>query len=112
MTDLLGRVITVLKDESAVVPGNYHVRFNARDVASGIYLVKMEAGSFVRTRQIILLKRFGDCGTSKREPPGQGQEKRLRIGVPLCSAIRTVTLANYVILRLAVTACGSYSFER
>ncbi len=35
----------------------YHtVQFDAGDLTSGTYLVRMEAGDFVQTRQVVLLK--------------------------------------------------------
>ncbi len=53
--DLLGRLVKTLvnKNES---PGNYEVTFNGNGLASGVYLYRLEAGSFTRTREMLLLK--------------------------------------------------------
>ena len=53
--DLLGRVIVTLLD--AVTPyGNHQVSFEASKLPSGIYYYTLQAGSFVQTRKMILLK--------------------------------------------------------
>jgi hypothetical protein len=54
--DILGReVVTTVGGES--LPAGYHkVQFNADGLASGIYLIRMEAGGFVATQQVVLLK--------------------------------------------------------
>ena len=53
--DVLGRQVGVLVDgeESA---GRHQVMWNAADLPSGVYFVKMEAGEFVQTRKVVLLK--------------------------------------------------------
>jgi hypothetical protein len=53
--NVLGEEITTLvnKVESA---GNYDVTFNASNLPSGIYLYRMQAGSFIQTKKMILLK--------------------------------------------------------
>ena len=56
VTDLQGKTVTSLLNESAVTAGNYTVRFNAQGLSSGVYLVRMEAGDFVQTRRAVLLK--------------------------------------------------------
>jgi hypothetical protein len=53
--DLLGREVAVLVDEEKE-PGNYTVQFDARGLASGVYLYRIEAGSFVETRRMTLVK--------------------------------------------------------
>ena len=37
-------------------PGYYDVNFNGSNFASGMYFYKIEAGSFVQTRRMILVK--------------------------------------------------------
>ena len=53
--DLLGKeVATLINDEQA--PGNYTVKFNAKNLTSGIYFYRMQAGGFVSTKKLIVLK--------------------------------------------------------
>jgi hypothetical protein len=53
--DVLGR--EVLKLMSGVQPaGRYEVTFDARDLPSGLYLYRLEAGGFVETKSMVLLK--------------------------------------------------------
>jgi endoglucanase len=53
--DLLGRQVAVLMDEKKE-PGTYAARWDATGVASGMYLCRMEAGDFVATRRMALVK--------------------------------------------------------
>ena len=53
--DVLGNEIVVLVNEEKK-PGIYEVEFNGRNLPSGIYFYKMQAGSFVETKKMILLK--------------------------------------------------------
>jgi hypothetical protein len=53
--DLLGREIATLVNE-AKLPGTYEVVFDAGGLASGVYLYRMEAGSFVQTKKLVLLR--------------------------------------------------------
>ena len=51
----LGQIVTVLinREES---PGNYTIEFNAKNLSSGIYFYRMQAGNFVKVKKLILLK--------------------------------------------------------
>ena len=53
--DILGNQVAVLvnKDESA---GRYTVNFNASKLSSGVYFYRIEAGKFVQSKKLILLK--------------------------------------------------------
>lgn len=53
--DITGREISRLVNES-LNPGRYEINFNGNSLASGIYFYKMEAGDFVRTEKMVLLK--------------------------------------------------------
>lgn len=53
--DLLGRQVQTLVS-AYQVPGEYTVTFDARDLSSGVYLYRLEAGSFVQTRPMLLVK--------------------------------------------------------
>ena len=56
VTDLQGKVVKELRNGSSVNAGKHEVRFNAAGLASGVYLIRMEAGDFVATKQVVLLK--------------------------------------------------------
>jgi len=53
--DILGNEVATLVNERQKT-GNYEVKFNASNLASGIYLYKLQSGSFVQTRKLMLLK--------------------------------------------------------
>ncbi|RPH94239.1 T9SS C-terminal target domain-containing protein [candidate division KSB1 bacterium] len=53
--DVSGRWIRTLTDENREA-GSYAVTFNANDLPSGIYFVRMEANAFHATRKVVLMK--------------------------------------------------------
>ena len=53
--NLQGRVVSTLL-ESNMEPGYHTVQWNADNHSSGIYFVKMHAGSYVSTQKLILVK--------------------------------------------------------
>jgi hypothetical protein len=53
--DILGREVATLVDTRKPV-GNYTVQFDAAGLASGVYLYRLQAGSFVQTRKMVLVK--------------------------------------------------------
>jgi len=53
--NIMGQELATLADGPAS-PGSYSVTWDARDLPSGIYFVRMEAGEFVQTRKVVLLK--------------------------------------------------------
>jgi len=53
--DVLGKEAVTLVNENKPV-GNYRVHFNAGKFVSGVYFYRMQAGDFVQTKKIILLK--------------------------------------------------------
>ena len=53
--NLLGReVATLVKEQQA--PGQYEVRFDGSKLASGVYIYRLQAGSFVSVKKLMLLK--------------------------------------------------------
>jgi hypothetical protein len=53
--DLLGREVAVLVDEKKA-PGSYEVQFDGSGLASGVYFYRMQAGDFVQTKKLCLIK--------------------------------------------------------
>ena len=53
--DILGNEITTLVDEYKTA-GSYEVEFDASILASGMYLYKLQVGSLVETKKMILMK--------------------------------------------------------
>ena len=53
--DLLGREVALLVDRNQAA-GRYAVRWRAASVATGMYLVRMEAGSFSQVRRVTVVK--------------------------------------------------------
>ena len=47
-------VVTLVNEEKPA--GNYEVAWNAENIPSGVYFYKMQAGSFIETRKMILIK--------------------------------------------------------
>jgi hypothetical protein len=53
--DVTGRRVAVLVD--GVQPAGAHTaRFEARDLASGVYLYRLQAGAFVQTKPMVLMR--------------------------------------------------------
>ncbi len=53
--DLLGREVTTIVSEE-LSAGNYTRRWNAANMANGIYFYRLRAGNFIETKKLILLK--------------------------------------------------------
>jgi hypothetical protein len=53
--DVLGKEVATLVNEEKPA-GSYEVEFNASRLPSGIYFYKLQAGSFVETKKMILMK--------------------------------------------------------
>jgi ligand-binding sensor domain-containing protein len=53
--DILGREVATLVNEQKK-SGNYQVQFDASNLSSGLYLYKIQAGSFSQVRKMIFLK--------------------------------------------------------
>lgn len=53
--DLRGRRVATLMDETTA-PGEHLVVFQPENLASGVYLLRLQSGSYVATKRILLLK--------------------------------------------------------
>ena len=53
--DVLGREISTLLNEEKAA-GNYKINFNASELTSGVYFYRIQAGEFIETKKMILLK--------------------------------------------------------
>jgi hypothetical protein len=53
--DILGNEIATLINEEKPI-GSYDIKFNERALTSGIYFYQLHAGSFVKTKKMVLLK--------------------------------------------------------
>jgi len=53
--DMLGREIETLVNEIKE-PGNYKTQFNASKLSSGIYFYTLQAGSYIQTKKMLLVK--------------------------------------------------------
>jgi hypothetical protein len=53
--DLIGRVVATIVSEE-LSAGTYSWQWNASTLSSGIYLYRLEAGSFTQTKKLVLIK--------------------------------------------------------
>jgi hypothetical protein len=53
--NVLGELVTTLVNEQMKV-GHYEYEFNASNLASGIYIYRINAGDFVETKKMVLVK--------------------------------------------------------
>jgi photosystem II stability/assembly factor-like uncharacterized protein len=53
--DILGHEVAVLVNERKA-PGTYQVRFEGSSLPSGVYFYRLQAGDFVQTRKLLLVK--------------------------------------------------------
>ena len=53
--DISGREMLILTNEFKSA-GSYSISFDGSNLSSGIYYYRIEAGSFVRTKKMLLLK--------------------------------------------------------
>ncbi len=53
--DLLGREVTTLVDETRS-PGEHAVSWDAGDAASGVYIYRLQSGSFVESKKLVVLR--------------------------------------------------------
>ncbi|TVR34627.1 MAG: T9SS C-terminal target domain-containing protein, partial [Balneolaceae bacterium] len=53
--DVVGRKVATLVDEQQVA-GIYQVQFDGRNLASGVYMLRIQAGSYVNVQKITLIK--------------------------------------------------------
>lgn len=55
ISDILGREVSSLVNEE-LSAGNYSVNFDAVNLSSGIYIYTLQAGKFIQTKKMMLLK--------------------------------------------------------
>jgi hypothetical protein len=53
--DILGREVATLVNEKKAA-GVYQVRFDGRSLASGVYFYRLDAGGFVASKKLLLMK--------------------------------------------------------
>ncbi len=53
--NILGQEVAELQN-GELSPGNYNIKFNAKNLSSGIYFVSLIADGFVQVKKMILLK--------------------------------------------------------
>ena len=53
--DILGKEVASLINEK-MEAGYHNVEFNASDLASGLYIYKMESGNFTDVKKMMLIK--------------------------------------------------------
>jgi hypothetical protein len=53
--DLLGREVATLVNEN-LQPGSYETTFDGKDLSSGVYLYRLQAGGFVETKKLLLVR--------------------------------------------------------
>ncbi len=53
--DILGKEIATLVNEEKPA-GKYEINFNAAQITSGVYLYKIQAGNYIETKKMILIK--------------------------------------------------------
>ena len=52
--DILGREVAVMHEKKT--PGTYEVKFDGSGLPSGVYFYRLQAGGFMATRKLILLR--------------------------------------------------------
>ncbi len=53
--DILGNEIGILVNEEKPT-GSYEVEFSAKDLTSGIYIYSLQAGAFVESKKMMMIK--------------------------------------------------------
>ena len=53
--DIIGREVSVLVDQRKDA-GVYEIRFDASNLASGVYFARLTAGNFTQTRKVLVLR--------------------------------------------------------
>lgn len=54
--DMLGREVAVLYDNVILAAGGYTVPFNAANLSSGLYMYRLQAGKFMESRKMVVMR--------------------------------------------------------
>jgi len=54
--DIIGRVVTTLVNNEMKKAGSYNIQWNGANYASGVYFYRIEAGDFVSSKKLVLIK--------------------------------------------------------
>ncbi len=54
--DLIGREVATLVNNELKTAGRYEVNWNAMNYASGVYIYRIQAGDYVSTKKMVLVK--------------------------------------------------------
>ena len=54
--NVLGQEVAILRMNEEMKPGKYEVNFNAASLSSGVYFYRLQAGSFVETKKLVLMR--------------------------------------------------------
>ena len=54
--DLLGRKVATLINDESMTAGRYNIQFDARHLASGVYIYRFQSGNTIITKKLTLIK--------------------------------------------------------
>lgn len=54
--DIIGKEVTKLINNELKQPGRYHIEFDGKNIASGVYFYRLETSEFIQTKRMVLIK--------------------------------------------------------